>query len=240
MDHTEAAKLFEQWLIENGMTENSARKYRQAVQGSLNKWAIENKIVSLPLLSFRGDRPFSKIVQEIRVLDIFLERNKKGKGMYAAALRWLHEYMLDKSDEFTVEQLNLVKRDPAISSTEKEALVKSRLGQGRFRSGLVDMWGGCACTGYAQTSLLVASHIKPWKLSDNSERLDPYNGLLLTPNIDKAFDRNYISFKPDGSVLISGELESPELLSITPDLQVQLRAEHQPYMAFHREECFRA
>lgn len=240
MDQKEAAKLFKQWLIENNMSEKTAHNYSQTVKGKLSEWAIENGIVSLPLLAFRGERPFNKIDRDIRALNIFQERNSKGKGMYSAALKWLHEYLLFSSDDFTTEQLDAVKSDPAISTTEREALVTSRLGQGKFRAGLVTMWGECACTGYRQTSLLVASHIKPWKLSDNAERLDPYNGLLLTPNIDKAFDRNYISFRPDGSVLISGELESPELLCIRSDLKVPLDAAHQPYMAFHREECFRA
>jgi hypothetical protein len=31
---------------------------------------------------------------------------------------------------------------------------------------------------------LVASHIKPWRLSDNSERLDGNNSLLLSPHVD--------------------------------------------------------
>ena len=239
MDHSEAAKLFEQWLIENGKSEKTAHNYSQTVKGKLSEWAVENDIVSQPLLSFRGDRPFTKVAQEIRALGIFQERNSKGKGMYSAALRWLHEYLLDQNDAFTLEQIDVVERDSVISSTEKEAIVKSRLGQGKFRAGLVELWGACSCTGYSQTSLLVASHIKPWKLSDNHERLDPFNGLLLTPNIDKAFDRNYISFQSDGLVIISDELESPELFSLAPTLKVKLKDEHQPYMAFHREECFR-
>jgi hypothetical protein len=33
---------------------------------------------------------------------------------------------------------------------------------------------------------LVASHIKPWRSCDNSERLSGVNGLLLSPHVDKA------------------------------------------------------
>jgi hypothetical protein len=39
--------------------------------------------------------------------------------------------------------------------------------------------------------------------SENAERLDGENGLLLTPSIDHLFDRGFISFKDDGAVLIS-------------------------------------
>ena len=51
------------------------------------------------------------------------------------------------------------------------------------------LWGGrCAVTGLDLPLLLRASHIKPWRDSDNRERLDPYNGLLLSPSYDAAFD----------------------------------------------------
>ena len=51
--------------------------------------------------------------------------------------------------------------------------------------------------------MLKASHIKPWNISDDYERLDEYNGLLLTPNLDAAFDSGLISFDKDGVILIS-------------------------------------
>ena len=35
---------------------------------------------------------------------------------------------------------------------------------------------------------LVASHCKPWRDSNNQERLNGDNGLLLTPSIDHLFD----------------------------------------------------
>ena len=51
--------------------------------------------------------------------------------------------------------------------------------------------------------LLVASHIKPWSISDANEKLDIHNGLLMCPNHDKLFDRGYISFDDTGRILIS-------------------------------------
>jgi transposase len=50
---------------------------------------------------------------------------------------------------------------------------------------------------------LRASHIRPWRDSDNEARLDGENGLLLTPTIDHLFDRGFISFEDDGRLLIS-------------------------------------
>ncbi|QDV39293.1 HNH endonuclease [Tautonia plasticadhaerens] len=68
-------------------------------------------------------------------------------------------------------------------TTERRALVLSRVGQGQFRDSLMSVWGGrCAVTGLDLPVLLRASHIKPWRDSDNRERLDAYNGLLLSPS----------------------------------------------------------
>jgi len=51
---------------------------------------------------------------------------------------------------------------------------RARLGQGRFREGLMGVWGGrCAVTGVDLPPLLTASHIKPWRAASNPERLDP-------------------------------------------------------------------
>ena len=46
----------------------------------------------------------------------------------------------------------------------------------------------CCLCGVDDDALLVASHIKPWAKSDEHEKLDLDNGLLLCPNHDKLFD----------------------------------------------------
>jgi len=80
-----------------------------------------------------------------------------------------------------------------IPETEKDALIKSRVGQGRFRTEQKIYWKNhCAVTGCTLIDLLKASHIKPWRDGSNEERLDKYNGLLLVPNLDSAFDKGYI------------------------------------------------
>lgn len=65
-----------------------------------------------------------------------------------------------------------------LTTTEKLTLVQARRGQGVFREKVVEFWNCCAVTSCGDLNFLRASHIKPWKLSDNRERLDPYNGLL--------------------------------------------------------------
>jgi hypothetical protein len=94
----------------------------------------------------------------------------------------------------------------AAPPTEQIELRKSRKGQGRFRKRLIALRRGCYVTGLNVYDLLKASHIKPWKDSNNIERLDEYNGLLLTPNLDALLDAGYISFQDDGSIMISTHL----------------------------------
>ena len=82
-----------------------------------------------------------------------------------------------------------------LEETEREALIKARVGQGPFRDGLFARWKGCSVTGCQVPDLLVASHIKPWsKCTTPAERLGAANGLLLIPNLDKLFDRGFITF----------------------------------------------
>ena len=78
-------------------------------------------------------------------------------------------------------------------TTEAERLVVQRVGQDIFRRGLLEYWDGCcAITGLDVPDLLRASHIKPWADCDtDAERLDVFNGLLLAPHLDAAFDSGF-------------------------------------------------
>ena len=88
-----------------------------------------------------------------------------------------------------------------LSTTERDALTKSRLGQGLFRHRVAEQEPICRVTGLARQEFLIASHIKPWRDSNHAERLDGANGLLLSPHIDKLFDRHWISFDSDGQLI---------------------------------------
>jgi hypothetical protein len=72
--------------------------------------------------------------------------------------------------------------------TEKEQLVLARRGQGIFRKRLERVEKRCRLTGVDNPRSLIASHIKPWRSSSDTEKLDGYNGLLLAPHVDKLFD----------------------------------------------------
>lgn len=90
-----------------------------------------------------------------------------------------------------------------MSDTEKETLVKARRGQGKYRQLLLGIERRCRITGVDKEEHLIASHVKPWRSSNNDERLDPENGFMLTPTIDHLFDKGFISFDAGGSILLA-------------------------------------
>lgn len=126
-------------------------------------------------------------------------------------------------------------------STEKERNVNTRVGQIKFRSSLISKWGECSVTGCKEIGLLRASHIKPWTVSNDYERLDVFNGLLLIPNLDLLFDKGFISFDERGRILISDKLDvkTMEIMNIQEDMCVSLTYEHQKYMDYHRDFIFK-
>jgi hypothetical protein len=124
---------------------------------------------------------------------------------------------------------------------ERIQLTKSRRGQGIFKANVRLVEDHCRVTGVSNIKHLRASHIKPWSVSDNDEKLDGYNGLLLSPHVDHLFDRGFISFRDSGQVLVSMEL-NPNVLeqwSIKPDQNVgKFRIEQCEYLDYHRESVF--
>jgi len=128
-----------------------------------------------------------------------------------------------------------------LTSTEKLTLVQARRGQSWFREQVVKLWSCCSVTECADLKFLRASHIRPWNRSNNDERLDPYNGFLLSPNLDVAFDAGLITFEDDGEIQISNLLEPRDrkLLGIHSKLRLRrVHERHLPYLRYHRSEVF--
>ena len=230
---------FESWLQQRGRSPRTASSYAGAVANKLSRLALDHHIIDVPLLDYSGNKPLERIVHEIRDTDVFKADDARGKGTYGAALRQFVDYRALPEDQALSDDLERLRTLDDVSETERRTLIDARIGQGVFRQSLIDLWGGCAATGYSFLPMLIASHIRPWNASSNAERLDPHNGLLLVPTIDKAFDRGYVSFQDDGRIMIAAELESPASLSIVSSLRVCVRSGNRDYLAYHREVCFR-
>ncbi|SCZ62394.1 HNH endonuclease [Thiohalomonas denitrificans] len=133
--------------------------------------------------------------------------------------------------------------NPGISETDKLALVLARRGQGRFKESVRKIERYCRITKVDRIEHLVASHCKPWRDSNNEERLDGENGLLLTPTVDHLFDRGFISFEDDGRMLVSPVAHRPSLKKMGIPVDENLNGGsftegQRKYLDFHRSEVF--
>lgn len=128
-----------------------------------------------------------------------------------------------------------------LEMTEQESIVKSRIGQGIFRDRLIKLWGGCSVTALSNLSLLLASHIKPWRDCSNQERLDPLNGLLLHPTLDHLFDSGLITFDDFGKVQLSNRLSESDIKALHINRDWTLRKFPDGiigYLRYHRANVF--
>jgi len=144
---------------------------------------------------------------------------------------------IDEEDEIVDQILS----DELLTETVREQLIMARIGQGKCRSRVNIVSPACRVTGISDGNFLIASHIKPWRVCSNEERLDGNNGLMLSPHIDQLFDEGYISFEDDGSLVVSSALPPEVLAAWSIDVRGNAGKlnEHQSrYMAYHRESVF--
>ena len=121
---------------------------------------------------------------------------------------------------------NLAAPIPDGAETTRQQLTAARVGQGKFRRDLLARWSSsCAVLGIKRPELLRASHIKPWTSSNNLERLDPANGLLLSAMYDNAFDALLISFADNGQLLLAPDFSAMEAIAcgIDPKARIEIK-----------------
>lgn len=122
---------------------------------------------------------------------------------------------------FLSEQILAQRENSSIENKYKELLfdikdlkgemvtreVKTRVNQSVFRQMVLANYATkCAITGIDIPQLLLASHIIPWSKNEK-ERLNPENGICLSPLYDKAFDKGIIAINTNYEVILSTELK---------------------------------
>ena len=132
--------------------------------------------------------------------------------------------------------------------TERQQLVKVRLGQAFFRETVQAAYGCrcCVCT-LPVASLLVASPIVPWAARPDL-RVNPRHGLCLCALHDRAFDRGPIAVDVALQVTLSKRLEShlpddvvEKMFAAYRDIPIRLPEKFRPqeeFLAYHREAVF--
>lgn len=139
-------------------------------------------------------------------------------------------------------QINAIIDSPNIDNTQKDMIIKARIGQGLFRDKLIEKYKHCLITGIDDPRLLIASHIKPWCSSNNYERLSAENGLLLSPLYDKLFDIGLITFDKKMRLVTSSELSEYNQRKIELDgiclNSIGISSEFKTNMEYHRDVIF--
>ena len=159
-------------------------------------------------------------------------------GGYVVAVR-LNPSVLEQHGTMngTAADIDLLSKDGNLTTTQREQLINARLGQGRFRAQVLASWKGrCAVTSCELGVALRASHILPWRDANNTERLDPENGLPLVATLDALFDAGLISFDEDGLMLRSRTLHAhPNLVDQVLRLSRLPSDRMRAYLRGHRE-----
>lgn len=168
------------------------------------------------------DKGFGKGTRSVRILDIRF-RNEILNLLTASQMQSLPEQ--ENQQSF------------ALTKTEFEQVVKSRIGQTQFRSELLHRDKSCKICGLNISELLYASHIKPWKDCDNEERLDPNNGFLLCSIHNDLFDKRLISFKDNGRIIISNTITQSDYssLGIDSETKIEVLSKQRKYLIWHRQ-----
>ncbi|MBR1521427.1 MAG: HNH endonuclease [Bacteroidaceae bacterium] len=228
----------------NYMVDKQLFKSRQTYHDYLTRLRYVSRLFRLDKSLTR--EKVAEIVEELRrtIPERQGYNSMRGVGDLASGLNRFLEYVESdykkKLDDSILNDEKEVERSTTLSKTEKDAIIKARVGQGLFRQKLIEYWRGCSVTQCHTYPLLMASHIRPWRKSDNTQRLDVFNGLLLTPNIDKLFDKGYISFDKKGRMIYSDLLPVSDRIILGVDSAMRLQQMedgHLPYLQYHRDNC---
>jgi len=162
---------------------------------------------------------------------------RSGLNKFLSFVNFDYEKQYEKDIQ---KEIEIVNTSINLRETEKATIIQSRIGQGMFRKKLINYWKGCSFSGCDINDILIASHIKPWRLSDNYERLDSFNGLLLLPNYDKLFDKGYLTISITGKVIYSKFFshDYTSILGLSRLTDISIDERHKPYLEYHSENCF--
>ena len=179
------------------------------------------------------------IISYVSILKI---KNAKGKTffLFRPSLSYSFNPYYHPGKERQVEE-EIEQR--GLPKDEKERLVKARIGQGTYRQELLEESSECVITRVNDERILRASHIKPWSVSDDTEKIDYNNGLVLTPTYDQLFDQGFIAFEDDGSIIISPyisplNIKKMNLVSGRKYALPQTR-KRKEYLSYHRKHIFK-
>ncbi len=120
--------------------------------------------------------------------------------------------------------------------TEKETIIKARVGQGKYRDKLLQKYNSCCALCNINNSIvLTASHIKPWSKSNGKEKIDIDNGFLLCSLHDTLFDAGLISIDLNGKLIVSSEISPSNYTDykLNNCKTIDLSEQNKQYLQYH-------
>lgn len=245
---------FEDWMVSQGLSASTVKKYAGAIDGRLTDWGTRQASVKKPLRTVRDPHEFAALSELIEGSDIFAERNLRGNQMYGAALKHYGRYLAaaalnedNASGGPFGAELEAMKNaealiapyEPASEEDGRERVLRAlvrRQGQPQFRAGLIGAYDArCAITGCPLLVILETAHITPY-LGAQTNLLS--NGLLLRADIHTLWDRALIAINPVTMLLaVSPKVTDTTYQSLfgTP-LYQPLQLSFRPSMAALRQQ----
>ncbi len=214
-------------------------------EGQLKQRFVENRMNTgeYEIFVFVRDRvktPFTYYGRALPIASQYFAPGKPCKTKFS-----LYEYALTfnyQDKEESLDQEHPYSIDQGGIPTTRIGTTIQRTVQHTYRKQALELWNNsCAVLGVDKPKILVASHIKPWRVADDHERIDPKNALILSPLYDKLFDLGMISFNPSsGTIQLSGQLDDNDYdrlgiddskhLSMIPDGTEKYLSYHNKYV----------
>jgi hypothetical protein len=206
---------FQDWLLTEGLSLSTAKKYAGALAGPLSKWGIDSEITSTPIAQIRDCSEFTILAGLIKATDIFSERNTRGNGMYAATLHSYSRYLAHNSNKsarstvdigpFSKELLSIERTpnsfepfEPNSQADARQRVLREvvrRQGQPKFRASLMKAYQGrCAVSQCNLVMILDAAHVTPY-LGPQTNLIS--NGILLRTDLHSLWDLALIAIDPE-------------------------------------------
>ena len=219
----------------------SQKQSRGYVRSDGDEWKLFRKIL-LPKVCYLT-------ILKLESLDF-----KEEKPSFYFRVHWSY-FELERTNE--IVQSPGQKSEDSVSSPQNKT--NSRLGQPKFKEGVLNQCPQCVFTKIIDDRLLDAAHIKPYAKFDDDKILadildddsqgthfaqNPNNGLSLTPTFHRLFDRGFFTFDAEGRLICSTHLSTRtwSQLDVNPQARPSLlhdMTSREEFMRYHREEVFR-
>lgn len=186
--------------------------------------------------TFISESELQKYVEEATKIG-FIKRKYNQVGYLYNILGKLDDLVFVKDDLYFKEDAQQIFGEDLSAISKKRDPYLHRLYKNQLQEECEEIYGKPLCVlEKLAYPVLIASHIKPFVQSDETEAYDPNNGLLLSRTVDSLFDLKYISFTDEGKMLFSKRISEDvkefwKNYTLEPSI---LNEKRKSYLAIHR------